>query len=105
MIADQIPALADRQAVILPLAAMLQKLEMSSVAVDPVQYRSVVSRLSELLAVTVLDPRLDSILKAYPAAAELYENIQYEHAGLCRSPLEASVRSEQQVRKLFAELS
>ncbi len=105
MIADQTPDLADRQAVILPLAAMLQKLEMSSVAVDPVQYRSVVSRLGELLAVTALDPRLDSILKAYPAAAELYENIQYEHAGLCRSPLEASVSSEQQVRKLFAELS
>lgn len=105
MIADQTPALADRHAVILPLAAMLQKLDMSSVAVDPAQYRSVVKRLSELLAATSLDPRLDGILGAYPAAAELYENLQYEHAGLCRSPLEASVDSEQRVKKLFAKVT
>ena len=105
MIADQTPALADRHAVILPLAAILQKLEMSSVAVDPAQYRAVAGRLGELLASTTLDPRLDGILSAYPAAAELYENLQYGHAGLCRSPLEASVDSEQQVRKLFATYS
>jgi hypothetical protein len=34
------------------------------------------------------------VLGAHPAAAELYENLQYEHAGLCRSPLEAALNAE-----------
>lgn len=104
MIADQTPVVSDRHAVILPLAALLQRLEMSTVPVDPVQYRAVVARLSEVLASIVLDARVDEILRAHPAAAELYENLMYQHAGLCRSPIEASVESEQQVRKLLAKV-
>jgi hypothetical protein len=105
MIADQTSGVADGHAVILPLAALLQKLEMSGVPVDPAQYRSVVMRLSQVLASIPLDAKIDQILVAYPAAAELYENIQYEHAGLCRSSLDASISSEQQTRRLLADIS
>jgi len=34
------------------------------------------------------------VLDAHPAAAELYENINYQVAGLCRSPLDASMNAE-----------
>ncbi len=103
MIAHQSSHVTDGHAVILPLAAMLQKLEMSAVPVDPAQYRSVANRLATVLASIPLDAKIDQILSAYPSAAELYENIQYEHAGLCRSPLEASVSSEQFTRKMLAQ--
>jgi hypothetical protein len=75
------------------LARLLQRLEGSS-AVDPQQYRSVVTHLSAELEKLPLDARLDAMLKALPAAAELYENTHYRHAGLCRTPLQASLNSE-----------
>lgn len=38
---------------------------------------------------------------AHPAAAELYENTNYQYAGLCRSPLETSLSAEQQARQVI----
>lgn len=96
------PAVSDRNSLILPLARLLQKLESSPLAADPDQYRSVVGRLSDLLGQGTMDAMLDEILRAYPAAAELYENLHYAHAGLCRSPLEAAVEAEARARKLIA---
>jgi hypothetical protein len=40
------------------------------------------------------DAALDAVLEASPSTAQLYENMQYEHAGLCRSPLEAALEAE-----------
>jgi len=34
------------------------------------------------------------VLDSFPAVAELYENLHYEHAGLCRSVLETSLAAE-----------
>lgn len=75
------------------LARLLQRME-ASAAVDSRQYRSVVNHLAAELDKLPLDPRLDALLEAHPAAAELYENLNYAHAGLCRTPLEASLNSE-----------
>jgi hypothetical protein len=41
------------------------------------------------------------VLDAYPAAAQLYENQNYQHAGLCRSPLEASLDAELRARQVI----
>ena len=76
------------------LARMLERLDRSPVAVDPQQYRGVVEHLSEVLRVVPHDAALDAVLDASPATAELYENLQYRHAGLCRSPLESSLNAE-----------
>lgn len=76
------------------LARMLERLDRSTVAVDPQQYRGVVEHLSEVLRVVPHDAALDAVLDASPATAELYENLQYQHAGLCRSPLESSLNAE-----------
>jgi 2-methylisocitrate lyase-like PEP mutase family enzyme len=91
----QIPA---RLTVVATLAQLLQRLEVSRVPVDPQQYRSVAQRLADALKAVPSDTALDAILGVYPAAAELYENLQYQHAGLCRAPLEASLNSELQAR-------
>jgi hypothetical protein len=76
------------------LARMLERLDRSGVAVDPQQYRGVVDALSELLRTVPHDAGLDAVLEASPATAELYENLHYAHAGLCRSPLERSLDAE-----------
>ena len=76
------------------LARMLERLDRSGVAVDPKQYRAVVEHLSEVLQAVPRDAALDAVLEASPATAELYENLHYEHAGLCRSPLDAAMNAE-----------
>jgi len=76
------------------LARVLERLDRSSEAVDPQQYRGVVEHLSEVLRTAPQDAGLDALLEASPATAELYENLQYQHAGLCRSPLEQALNAE-----------
>lgn len=79
---------------LLLLARMLERLDRSAVAVDPQQYRGVVEALSEVLRTVPDDTTLQAVLQASPATAELYENLQYQHAGLCRSPLESALNAE-----------
>lgn len=76
------------------LARMLERLDRSGEAVDPLQYRGVVEHLTELLRTLPYDAALEAVLQASPATAELYENLQYQHAGLCRSPLELALNAE-----------
>jgi len=38
---------------------------------------------------------LHALLAVAPATAEIYENLQYAHAGLCRSPLDRATAAEQ----------
>lgn len=76
------------------LARMLERLDRSSVAVDPQQYRGVVEHLSEVLLTVPHDAALEAVLEASPSTAELYENLRYQHAGLCRSPLETALNAE-----------
>lgn len=76
------------------LARMLERLDRSSEPVDAQQYRGVVEHLGEALRNAPHDAALEAVLDASPATAELYENLQYRHAGLCRSPLEASLNAE-----------
>ena len=81
------------------LAALLERLERSSTAVDAQQYRSVVRRLADALGQAEPGAALDAVLAEFPAASQLYENLQYEHAGLCRSPLDPALAAEMQARQ------
>jgi hypothetical protein len=83
------------------LARMLERLDRSGVAVDPKQYLAVVDHLSEVLQAVPRDAALDAVLEASPATAELYENLHYQHAGLCRSPLEAALNAELAAREVI----
>lgn len=85
------------------LAHLLQGVEHQTV--DPHQYRLLVEKLSAELRQHQAHPALATVLDHFPAAAELYENLQYAHAGLCRAPLEASLQSELATRELLARVS
>ncbi len=85
------------------LAELLQRVESSAQPVGAAQYRQLVRHLAHLLDGLPTDARLEALLKAFPAAAGLYENKRYELAGLCRSPLEHSLDSELQARAVIAK--
>lgn len=85
------------------LAQVLHRLEFGGKPVDPEQYRSVIQHLVTELEAHGGEPGVDAVLEAAPSVAELYENLQYAHAGLCRSPLEAAVKAEQEAIAAIAK--
>ncbi|HMC15521.1 MAG TPA: hypothetical protein VKI18_07820 [Albitalea sp.] len=88
--------------VIHTLAQLLERLERSAVPVGPEQYRSIVLHLVEQFDDIQPDDQLRAVLDTHPAAAELYENLNYRHAGLCRSPLDAALGAEIRAREAIA---
>jgi hypothetical protein len=100
-ILDSTSGLPARYAVTVLLAQLLERLDRSAVPVGPEQYRSVVRHLAEAFDELQSDSGLSRLLDAFPSAAELYENLNYRHAGLCRSPLECSLDAELQARQLI----
>lgn len=85
------------------LAQLLERLDNSTVPVGAEQYRSVVRHLSEALAELPQGGALSALLVASPAAAELYENLNYRYAGLCRSPLNPALDAELAARKAIEQ--
>ena len=81
------------------LCGTLQHLESSHHPIDPRQYRLVVGRLSKLLSELTVDAQVRALLCTYPAAAELFENINYAEAGLCLHDLSQSSRAERAARQ------
>lgn len=94
-----------RLAVLGTLAALLEKLERVPGPVHPDQYRSVAQRLATELSSVEPDAALGELLRLFPAASELYENLRYANAGLCRSPLERSLESEMAARALLSKVA
>ena len=83
------------------LAELLERLERSAEPVGAEQYRSVVQHLVSELGVVEPGSALRALLDTHPAAAELYENVNYQYAGLCRSALDASLAAERQAKELM----
>lgn len=79
------------------LAQLLERLDASRVPVDAHQYRTVAERLAQALA----NPDVDwsPLLAQSPAATDIYENLYYADAGLCRSPLEVATAAEVAARE------
>ena len=86
------------------LAHLLQAIEARAQAADPHQYRLLVDKLSAELAQHQGHPALPQLLDHVPAASEVYENLQYAHAGLVRAPLEQSLNSELAARQLIGKV-
>lgn len=81
------------------LARLLDRLDQSTAPVGAEQYRAVAQHLSNELHDIKPDGRLNALLEAHPAMAELYENLNYQYAGLCRSSLDSSLAAERQARQ------
>ena len=80
------------------LAQILERLEQSGRTIDADQYRVLVNRITEELKATPHDAGLDAVLENFRTVSELYENLNYEHAGLCRSALESGLAAEVSAR-------
>ncbi len=87
----------------LSVAALLQRVDGQPQTIGAAQYRQLVLQLGDLLDALPPGGRLQQLLAHFPAAALVYENRQYAVAGLCRSPLEQSTRSEQWARAVLAK--
>jgi hypothetical protein len=96
--------LPDNFRVLLTLAQLLERLERNLVPLAADQYRSVVQHLTKELAEVPPGEDLDFLLHSFPAMAELYENLNYAHAGLCRSPLDASLQAELRAQQAIRSL-
>lgn len=86
------------------LAQLLQALEGQGRAADPHQYQLLVQKLSAELHEHQGHEVLAGLLDHFPAAAEVYENLQYGHAGLVRAPLEMSLSSELAAREVLGRM-
>jgi len=64
-----------------------------------------VSQLQSALGQEMPTDALRAILRAHPAAAEVYENLHYAHAGLSLASLELSVTTEQAARQELARIA
>jgi predicted NAD/FAD-binding protein len=76
------------------MAGLLERLEGAPSTASAEQYRGVARQVSALLARAEPDEHLALLLNAAPHTAELYENLRYDVAGLCRNPLEAALNAE-----------
>ncbi len=85
------------------MARLLERLDRTSGSVGADQYRAVATRLAEVLSDASADDALRTVLDAYPSAAELYENLNYQYAGLCRSALEPGLAAEAQAAAAIAK--
>jgi len=91
-----------RLTVLLTLAQLLERLEHSSKPIHAEQYRSVVRHLIKELGLVEHDDTFRQLLNAFPAMSQLHENMYYDKAGLCRSPLSASLAAEAEARAALA---
>jgi hypothetical protein len=88
--------------VVLMLASLLERLERSPGPIVARQYRWVAQRLAEELQRCPLDERTEAMLAGIPSAAEVWENLHYAHAGLCRQDLDAALAAEKAASALVA---
>lgn len=76
------------------MAGLLERLEAAPSSASAEQFRGVAKQVAALLAQAEPDEHLQRLLNAAPHTAELYENLHYGIAGLCRAPLEDSSEAE-----------
>ena len=90
---------------VVALARLLQRIENSTRPVDPDAYRLLVRRLQAALAEDLPEAGRRAALEAFPAAAEIYENLHYAQAGLALAPIDRSVATEMRATELLARLA
>ena len=91
----------ERLHVVVALAQLLERMGNRVESIGAAQYQSIVRHLADELDRAEPGESLEAILAAFPATAEVYENVRYERAGLCRSPLELSLSTELEARSII----
>jgi hypothetical protein len=87
------------------MGLLLERLEHLPRGATPTQYRDVVRRIGELLQAAEPGADFDRLLGALPATTEVWENLQYGNAGLCRSSLDEATQAEIETRDVLAQFT
>jgi len=90
---------------VIALAHLLECVDAGAAHASAEGYRQLVLRLRAALSEDIPADALQAILGAYPAAGEIFENLHYEHAGLCRATLERSISSEFLTKHLLVRVA
>ena len=85
---------ANRLQTLAAMAALLERLDRQPRSASAAQYQGVVEQVKRLLIEAAPGVEFNALLAVAPATAEVYENMHYAQAGLCRSPLEAALNAE-----------
>ena len=102
MAATNAPTVKSMLEALVALARMLEKVDHGSQPLAAEQYRILIIRLEALLSEDLPADALKAILAHFPATAELYENLNYAHAGLVCAPLDQSIESERLAQQAIA---
>jgi len=95
----------ERIASLARLATALEQADEGRLRLTPAAYRSLSRQLAGALRRHEGEPAaLQALLAAHPAAAELYENLHYDVAGLVRSPIDMAAQGERQAAALIARV-
>lgn len=105
MAASKTDSVKSRLENVIALARLLERVEANAVAVGADQYQALVRRVKLALDEELPEPALQAVLRAYPATAELYENMHYQLSGLSRSSLERSISSEMLASQFLARMA
>jgi hypothetical protein len=105
MSAPGIESVKTRLENVIALARLLERVERHGAAPNAGQYRALVRQLGDALDANLPEDALKAVLGAFPAAAEVYENRHYEHAGLSRAPLDRSIATEMLATQLLRRVA
>jgi len=105
MSAPKLESVKARLENVIALARLLERVERSSTAPNPDQYRALVRQLGDALDADLPAEALQAVLEAFPGAAELYETRHYATSGLSRSPLQRSVETEMRASQLLHRIA
>ncbi|HKX39540.1 MAG TPA: hypothetical protein VJO99_00155 [Burkholderiaceae bacterium] len=101
---DVSPSVKNHIETLVALAGLLERVEKTPIEkVGADQYRTLARQVEAALAEDMPDAALQAVLHAYPATAEVYENLHYAQSGLSRSGLDRSVGSEMLASQLIAK--
>ena len=105
MSAPKLDSVRTRLETVIALARLLERIERQPSGASPDQYRALVLQLRDALDVELPAEAVNAVLSAYPAAAEVYENLHYAQSGLSRSSIERSVQSEMAASQILAKVA
>lgn len=87
------------------LALLLENAERNASPATANNYQVIVCQLRRVLVRGLPANDLQCVLEAFPAAAELFENIHFERLGLSRAPLLNRAHSAAMTKRLMASLT
>ena len=102
---DVTPSVKNHIETLVALAGLLERVEKAPIEkVGADQYRTLVRQVEAAMVEEMPDAALHTVLNAYPATAQVYENLHYARSGLSRSGLDRSVASEMLASQLIAKV-